>query len=216
MAYSHSRLRKTLALARIATGSVFVLVGAFKVSSLEFARQMFPAFLDSGLHGAAAEWFRPVLEWIVNYGPGRVGVAIGFVELFIGVALILGLAVRPASLIGTLYSVALLLATWNGAGTAPSMLQTAEHQFRNLFPVLTFLLLGIGHAGETWGVGALYHRHRAQKWERESAAEADPEAKLNEAEQEPGSFEEFAEMEARRARQNAPAELNDEHEHTNR
>lgn len=164
MAYSHSRLRKTLSLVRVATGVVFVSVGYFKISSLAFARTVFPAFLENAIRGAAVEWMRPVLEWIAYTGPGRIGVVIGFVELFIGTALVLGLAVRPASLIGMIYSLALLLTTWNESGTSPSMLQSAEHQFRNLFPFLIFLLLGVGHAGETWGVGAMYHRHRDRAW----------------------------------------------------
>src|SRR3954470_4933524 len=168
MAYSHSRLRKTLAVARIMTGLVFLSVGTFKVSSIEFAKTIFPDFLESGIRGGAVTWIRPVLEWITSYGPARIGVAIGFVELFIGIALVLGLAVRPAALVGMLYSAGLFLATFDQAPTTPSMLQSAEHQFRNLFPFVVFLLLGVGHAGETWGLGSVYHRHRARKWEREA------------------------------------------------
>lgn len=196
MAYSHSRLRKTLAVVRILTGVVFVSTGAFKISSIQFAKVLFPAFLGDALQGGAVEWFRPVLQWIVSTGPGRVGVTIGFVELFIGIALVLGLAVRPAALLGMLYSFWLLLATWNVASNAPAMTQSDEHHFRNLFPFLVFLLLGVGHAGETWGLGSLYHRHRARKWEREQAAAAAAESAPGE-EKEPGSFEEFVEQQKR-------------------
>ena len=113
MAYSHSRLRKTLAVVRVITGVVFVSIGAFKVSSLEFDRMFFPEFLDSAVAGGAVTWFRPVVAWISSFGPVRIGVALGFVELFIGIALILGLAVRPASLVGMIYMGALFLATFN-------------------------------------------------------------------------------------------------------
>ncbi len=207
MAYSHTRLRKTLALIRIATGFVFVFTGAFKISSLEFGRELFPTFLDSGIRGAAAEWFRPVLEWVVSYGPARIGISLGFLELFIGVALILGLAVRVASAAGVLYTAGLLFATWNLTDSTPSMLQSSEHQFRNLFPCLIFVLLGVGHAGETWGVGALYHRHRDRRWARDAEREAQRTATDVEAEREPTSFEEFAEMEARAAREKAPEQV---------
>jgi uncharacterized membrane protein YphA (DoxX/SURF4 family) len=202
MAYSHSRLRKTLAFARILTGVVFVSVGTFKVSSMEFAKAIFPDFLDNGIHGGAVSWFRPLLEWIVSYGPARIGVLIGFVELFIGIAMVLGLAVRPAALVGMLYSAGLFLSTFDQAPTMPSMLQSAEHQFRNLFPFLVFLLLGVGHAGETWGLGSLYHHHRARKWEREAALAAVTGAPIVVEDQpkEPTSFEEFAELEERASR----------------
>src|SRR4051812_24613608 len=117
MAYSHSRLRKTLAVARIMTGLVFLSVGTFKVSSIEFAKTIFPDFLESGIRGGAVTWIRPVLEWITSYGPARIGVAIGFVELFIGIGLILGLAVGPAALVGMLYSAGLFLAAFDQAPT---------------------------------------------------------------------------------------------------
>lgn len=196
MAYSHSRLRKTLAVTRMLTGLVFVSTGAFKISSIQFAKLLFPAFLDEAIQGGAAEWFRPVLQWIVSIGPGRVGVTIGFVELFIGIALLLGLAVRPAALVGMLYSAWLVLATWNVSSSAQSMMQSEEHHFRNLFPFIVFLLLGVGHAGETWGLGSMYHRRRARKWEREHPV-LDPEVTPEAEQKEPGSFEEFIEQQER-------------------
>ncbi len=197
MAYSHSRLRKTLALVRIATGLVFLSTGAFKVSSIEFAKVLFPSFLDTAIQGGAAATVRPILEWIVSYGPGRIGVMIGFVELFIGISLVLGLAVRPAAIVGMLYSLGIFLATWNQVANSPSMAQNAEHQYWNLFPLVVFLLLGVGHAGETWGIGSVYHRHRARKWQSEVAEAALVEPAVAEQENEPGSFEEFVEQEER-------------------
>ena len=198
MAYSHSRLRKTLALVRMLTGLVFVLTGAFKISDLQFAKTQFPNFLDAAIQGGAAEWFRPVLEWFVSIGPARVGVMIGFVELFIGIGLVLGLAVRPAALVGMLYSICLFLATWNEVSSnAAGMLTSTEHQFLSVFPFVVFLLLGVGHAGETWGLGSVYHRQRARKWEREQAAPQPEVAAEDESETEPGSFEEFVEQEER-------------------
>jgi uncharacterized membrane protein YphA (DoxX/SURF4 family) len=203
MAYSHSRLRKTLALVRMLTGAVFVFVGMFKVSSLEFARVFFPQFLEDGIQGAAVSWVRPILEWIVSFSAGRVGVRIGFLELFIGIALLLGLAVRPAALLGMMYSLGLFFATWNQAPQTPSMLQSAEHQFRNLFPFLVFLLLGVGHAGETWGLGSVYHHHRARIWAHGNVA-APAEVATVEAESEDvpvfnevDTFTEFLEREER-------------------
>ena len=206
MAYSHSRLRKTLALVRILTGIVFVCVGTYKVSSIEFAKTVFPEFLDNAIRGGAVSWVRPFLEWIVSYGPARICVVIGFVELFVGIALVFGLAVRPAALVGMLYSAGLFLSTFDQAPATPSMMQSAEHQFRNLFPFLVFLMLGVGHAGETWGLGAVYHRRRARKWESETALATAAEASAGAAAEpkEPGSFEEFVEREEHVNRMQVP------------
>ena len=196
MAYSPSRLKKTLALVRIATGLVFVSTGVFKISSIEFARVLFPNFLEEAIQAGAAASVRPILEWIVSYGPGRIGVLVGFVELFIGIGLVLGLAVRPAALVGMLYSIGLFLATWNQTLNPASMLQSAEHQYWNLFPFVVFLLLGVGHAGETWGLGSLYHRRRKRNWQGEkaeaAAAASSPEGDDDDG---PASFEEFSEQE---------------------
>lgn len=192
MAYSHSRLRKTLALVRIATGIAFVSLGWYKVASLEFAKFVFPDFLDSALRGGGAGIVQPLLHRILTAGPARIGVGIGFLELFIGVALLLGLAVRPACLAGLVYISIAWLASWNPA-TGPHLLQTAEYQFRFLFPLLIFLVLGVGHAGETWGVGALYHHHRDRIWASEKLKTS--EVPVTPA-HEPASFEEYADAEA--------------------
>lgn len=184
-------------------------MGLFKVSSLEFARSSFSDFLDSAIQGGAVEWLRPTLLWIEHYGTARFCIGIGFVELFIGFALVLGLAVRPAALVGMLYATALLLTTWHEVPGGPAMMQGSEHQFRFVFPAFVFLMLGIGHAGETWGLGALYHYHRSRAWERTPEDVARPaevmaqgEEEIDE-EEEPGSFEELLEQEERaRARHN--------------
>jgi uncharacterized membrane protein YphA (DoxX/SURF4 family) len=193
MAYSHSRLRKTLALVRIATGIALLYAGGYKVSSLEFARSVFPDYLDAGLRGGAADWVQPILAWMLHFGPGRIAVTMGFVELFIGVSLVLGLVVRPACALGMVYMGFLWLSAWNQVPGSVAVLRSGAFDFRNLFPLLLFLTLGIGHAGETWGLGALYHRHRARTLalEKERAPlEVVPE-------REPASFEEVAEAEAR-------------------
>lgn len=192
MAYSHSRLRKTLALVRIGTGVAFVSLGWYKVASLEFAKFAFPDFLDTALRGGAAGIVQPLLQWILNAGPARVGVAIGFLELFIGIALVLGLAVRPACALGMVYMATVWLCSWNPPAAGAQFLQTTEFQFRNLFPLLVFLQLAVGHAGETWGIGALYHHHRDRRW-AEAPVEA---AVLIPPRHEPASFEEYAEAEA--------------------
>ena len=202
--YSNVRLRKSLALVRILAGLVFVWMGAYKVSSLDFVSTVFPDFLDSAIHGGAATWMRPLFHTIMATSVGKVGVLIGLSELFIGIALLLGLAVRPACFVGMLYSFGLLAATWNPVEGGPAtMLRTAAHHYRNLFPLLVFWLLAAGHAGETWGLGALYHHHRARKFDSEVVKDSAPARAVR---MEPRSFEELAEAEQQEYENFAQAE----------
>ncbi len=166
MAYSHARLRNTLALVRIGTGLLFCDLGWYKISSLDFARVDFPQFLFYAIQGSAIDFYGKFLTAYVLPSAGKWAVAVGFLELFIGVGLVLGLAVRPICLLGMFYMVNLLLATWYQPSPAEPLWNYPDEQWRHVIPFLIFLILGIGHAGENWGLGALYHRHRHKRWEK--------------------------------------------------
>jgi len=164
MAYSHSRLRKCLALARILTGLSFLLLGLGKISSVDFAWSGFPQFLATATHGGAVGWYSDALKMISSDYAGKIAVAIAFCELVAGVALLLGLAVRPITILGIIYMFNLMLATWHGVGFRPTFWQQLEGQMRHIFPAIMLFLLAMGHAGETWGLGALYHRRGEVDW----------------------------------------------------
>jgi uncharacterized membrane protein YphA (DoxX/SURF4 family) len=160
MAYSDLRLRKTLALVRILTGILFVSAGVHKVSSWQFARIEFPEFVWGAIHGGAVGFYADFLGSVVGQHPSRWAALVAFTELLIGVSLVLGLAVRPISVVGMSYSLNLMLATWNVAAGSEAI-------WRYLIPMFfMFLLFGIGHAGERWGVGSLYHRRHRPRLER--------------------------------------------------
>jgi uncharacterized membrane protein YphA (DoxX/SURF4 family) len=180
MAYSHSRLRNTLALVRTAIGAMFLLGGWHKISSLEFARIEFPKFLAQTIHGAAVGFYADFLTSFVGDRPGEVAVLLGFTELFIGVGLLLGLAVRPLSLLGMFYTLNFMLATCMAPGSNGAVWQYVENETKLILMFFLFLLFGVGHAGENWGVGALYHHHRHRRWEKEEAsAEAEASARFD-------------------------------------
>lgn len=166
MAYSHARLRNTLAVVRIATGLLFLDLGWYKVSSIEFARTDFPQFLYYAIQGSAIGFYRGFLAAYVLPNSSKWAVAVGFVELAIGIGLVLGLLVRPMCLLGTVYMVNLMLAVWYQPTPYEPLWNYPDEQLRHVVPVLIFVLLGIGHAGENWGLGALYHRHRRKRWEK--------------------------------------------------
>ncbi len=166
MAYTHVRLRKTLALVRIATGLLFIDLGWYKVSSIQFARIDFPQFLYDAISGGAIDWYGKFLTTYALHNSTKVAVIVGFVELFIGVGLVLGMLTRLVSLVGMIYMVNLVLATWYQPFPGEPLYHFPDEQWRHVVPFMLFLLFGIGHAGENWGLGALYHRKRHQRWER--------------------------------------------------
>jgi uncharacterized membrane protein YphA (DoxX/SURF4 family) len=165
MAYSHSRLRKMLAVVRILTGVLFLFAAAHKISSWEFAKIEFPHFVWQATHGAAVGFYGEFLDTFIWQHTGGYAVLVGFAELFIGVGLVLGLAVRPISILGSVYTVHLMLATWNVPGTNEPMWRYLDNGGKLILLLFLFVLFGFGHAGENLGLGSLYHHRRHRKWE---------------------------------------------------
>lgn len=177
MAYSHARLRKTLVVVRLLTGALFLVFGAYKISSMEFARVGFPQFVWEATHGGAVGFYGRFLDSFVWDNTGKYAILLGFLELLIGIGLLLGLVVRPVTLLGMIYSVNLMLATWMTPGPDQPLWRYLDGEMRYIGLFLLFLLLGVGHAGETWGLGALYHRRRhLQRWENGGPVLASPAA----------------------------------------
>ncbi len=166
MAYTHVRLRKTLALVRIATGLLFLDLGWYKLTNIQYARVDFPQFLYDSISGGAIDFYARFLTTHVLHYSKEVALGIGFAEIFIGVGLVLGLLTRLVSLVGMIYMVNLILATWYQPFPGQPLYHFPDEQWRHAVPFFLFLLFGIGHAGENWGVGALYHRRRHQRWEK--------------------------------------------------
>jgi uncharacterized membrane protein YphA (DoxX/SURF4 family) len=165
MAVSNTRLRNALALVRVVTGVLFLFAGAHKIASWEFAKIEFPRFLWEATHGGAVGFYSDFLSSVVSQHVSGTAALVAFVELFIGIGLVLGLAVRPVSLVGILYSINLMLATWNVPGADQPMWQYLDNATRVILLLSVFLLLGFGHAGESWGLGALYHKRRRRDLE---------------------------------------------------
>ena len=165
MAYSHSRLRKTLAVVRVLTGVLFLFGAAHKISSWEFAEIEFPRFVSGAAHGAAVGFYGDFLSSVAGQHLAGFAALAAIIELFIGVGLVLGLADRPISILGSAYMVHLMLATWNVPGPNEPMWRYLDNDGKLLALLFLFVLFGSGHAGENWGLGSLYHHHRHRKWE---------------------------------------------------
>lgn len=109
-------LFRTIAGARIATSVFFLLFGEYKVAGPGFARGGFQNYLQDYIANSAVSFYRPVLAELVLPHAVFLGYAVGLIELLIGISLLLGLWVRPVSVVGVLYMTNFLLATWWGPG----------------------------------------------------------------------------------------------------
>ena len=160
MKYSESRLRHGLAVIRMLIGVVYVCYGYEKLFDA--------AFFENGFLQRLAYWEVSVAPWyswmwgLMSEHPSRWAVVLGGVEMFLGVALLLGLATRPACLIGMLYMVHRLFIGWFPEDVSFTLWRFFELHFEQIALSSLFWLMVVGHAGDVWGLGAIYHRVRVR------------------------------------------------------
>jgi uncharacterized membrane protein YphA (DoxX/SURF4 family) len=105
-------LSKTIAVVRVATGILFLFFGEYKVAGPGFAHGGFQQYLQGYIGGGAVTFYRPFLAHVVLPYAVFFGYVVGVLEIWIGVSLLLGWWVRPASVAGAFFMLNLALATW--------------------------------------------------------------------------------------------------------
>lgn len=161
MSYSYTRFRRVLAVVRILVGLIFVISGSIKLFDPSFFASGFMTAL-ARMSGTTAEWYFPIMQALWTH-PGWFAVLVGMIELFLGIALVLGLATRPACFLGMAYILNKMAITWY-PGTHRFDLYEYIDVHGGQFTLLCLLVLfAVGHAGETWGLGAIYHNQRFEK-----------------------------------------------------
>ena len=95
--------------------------------------------------------------------PGWFAVLVGMIELFLGIALVLGLATRPACFLGMAYILNKMAITWYPGTHHFGLYEYMDVHGGQFTMLCLFLLFAVGHAGETWGLGAIYHHQRFEK-----------------------------------------------------
>src|ERR1700721_4884370 len=112
MATTPSAAGKAIAGVRIATSVFFLLFGEYKLAGPGFAHGGFQGYLQSYIASSAVGFYRPILSGLVLPHAVFFGYSVGIVELLVGVSLLIGLWVRPASVLGILFLLNLTLAAW--------------------------------------------------------------------------------------------------------
>jgi thiosulfate dehydrogenase (quinone) large subunit len=106
-----ARDRNTMALAalRISVGMLFLIFGDYKVFDVEFIwRGGFQIWINRFLTDGAYPFMVPVLQKLVLPHATAIAFLVAYGELAIGLALVLGIFVRPAGTCGLIYMLTLL------------------------------------------------------------------------------------------------------------
>jgi len=152
MARPSGALLKTVAALRMATSIFFLLFGEYKVFGSGFAHGGFQQYLEGYIQGGAVGFYRVFLQGVVLPHAVFFGYLVGVVELLIGLSLLLGLWVRPFSLLGALHMVSLTLATWWEAGHGVPVWRYFGAELDHLPLLFLFLIFYVADAGQVWGM----------------------------------------------------------------
>ncbi len=97
-------------------------------------------------------FYQPILADLVLPHAAFFGYLVGAVEFSIGVCLLLGIAVRPASVAGGLHMLSLTLATWWGPGHGVPIWRYFGAELDHLSLLFLFIIFFVGDAGKKWGL----------------------------------------------------------------
>ena len=152
MAITPSPTAKTIAGVRIATSFFFLLFGEYKLAGPGFAQGAFQGYLHDYIANEAVSFYRPLLSGLVLPHAVVLGYVVGVIEIFIGLSLLLGFWVRPASVLGALYMLNFVLATWWGPGHGAPVWRYFGAELDHLPLLLLFIIFFAADAGGVWGL----------------------------------------------------------------
>ena len=145
---------RALAFLRLAIGTLFLIFGEYKVFSTQFTLHGgFEFWVNQFLEGGAYPFMVPVLRGFVLPHATAIAFLVAYGELAIGLALFLGVWVRPASIFGLLYMFALLFSA-NYPGAAAPCWQYFGASLDHSVLALCFLAFLISRPEAVWSLSA--------------------------------------------------------------
>ncbi|MFQ5925893.1 MAG: DoxX family protein [Terriglobia bacterium] len=160
-------LPHTLALVRIATGLLFVLFGQYKVFGSAFVNG-FAATIERYINqNQAVGFYKVFLTKVVLPNAELFAYLVAWGELLIGIALVLGLWVRLASLAGAVHMASLMLATWYAPGANAPLWRFFAAQLEHLPLLFLFTIFIAARTSEVWSVEAAWRRRRRKAKSRQ-------------------------------------------------
>jgi uncharacterized membrane protein YphA (DoxX/SURF4 family) len=152
---------RALAFLRISVGLFFLLFGQYKVFSTYFTLHGgFQFWIHQFLeNNSAYPFMAPVLRGFVLSHATPIAFLVAYGELAIGLALTLGVLVRPASLAGLVFMLTLLFSS-NHPGPDAPIWQYFGASLDHSVLALCFICFLIGRAESIWSVSSLLRRNR--------------------------------------------------------
>lgn len=149
---------RTIAVVRIAASLFFLFFGEYKVAGSAFAHGGFQNYLRDYVGTTALGFYRPFLSHIVLPHAVFFGYFVGVLELLIGVCLLLGIWVRPASIVGIVFLLNLTFASWWDAGHGVPTWRYFGARLDTVPLLLLLLMFFATNAGEVWGLDGMLRR----------------------------------------------------------
>lgn len=140
----------TMVLARVVVGLMFIMFAQYKLIHRDFAREGYQKYVSGWVQESSVGAYKPVLRETLKY-PKFFAYAVAISEALIGISLVLGVWVRPFSVLGAMFMLNLLLATWNLPPGTPAW-RYVGNQLETIPLLLLFLIFFAHSAGQTLGL----------------------------------------------------------------
>lgn len=149
-----SQNARALAFLRISVGVFFFIFGEYKVFGTQFTLHGgFQYWINRFLDGGAYPFMVSTLRGFVLTHATPIAFLVAYGELAIGIALILGILVRPASLCGLIFMLTLLFSSAYPGPHAAFWQYFGASLSQSIF-ALCFLAFLIGRSGQLWSLPA--------------------------------------------------------------
>jgi len=144
---------------RIAVGVLFLIFGQYKVLGTQFTLHGgFQFWINRFLEGGAYPFMAPILRGFVLPHATPIAFLVAYGELAIGLALTLGILVRPASLCGLIFMLTMLFSSDYPGAAAPLWQYFGASLSHSVF-ALCFAAFLIGRADSVWSLAAWRRKH---------------------------------------------------------
>ena len=149
---------RSLAALRISVGCLFLIFAEYKVFGMQFTRGGgFQHWIDLFLQGGAYPFMVPVLKNFVLPHATPIAFLVAYGELAIGLALVFGILVRPASVCGVVYMLTLLFSS-NYPGSNAPLWQYFGASLDHSVLALCFGAFALTNPLELWSIHSLRRR----------------------------------------------------------
>jgi len=141
-----------MAFLRISVGTLFLIFGQYKVFGTQFTLHGgFQFWINKFLEDGAYPFMIPVLRGFVLPHATAIAFLVAYGELAIGMALVFGVLVRPASAFGLLYMLTLLFSA-NYPGAHAPFWQYFGGSLDHSVLALCFLSFLVGNSSAAWSL----------------------------------------------------------------